>query len=60
MRMQEMTEEEQQTLRSGLRMLARMIARRHLARLAADASAAQAEQEEAGAGPGGARGGIER
>jgi len=38
MRMQEMTEAERNTLEQGLRRLARMIARRHLAARAADAT----------------------
>ena len=38
MRMQEMTESERNTLEQGLRKLARMIARRHLAARAADAA----------------------
>ena len=59
MRMREMTEEERQTLRAGLRMIARMIARRHLARQTAEA--AESEIERAGAGPrDGAQGEIER
>ncbi len=59
MRMREMTEDEEQTLRAGLRIVARMIARRHLARQAA--AAAQAEPESASADPGGsAQGAIER
>ena len=58
--MQEMTEEEQRRLRAGLRMIARMIARRHLALKAAEAAAADPEHEAASAGPGGAQGGIEQ
>lgn len=53
MRMREMTEEEQQTLRAGLRIVARMIARRHLARQAAETEAAKSEPESASADPGG-------
>ena len=61
MRMREMTEEEQQTLRAGLRIVARLIARRHLARQAAKTEAAQVEPENTSADPGGsAQGAIER
>ena len=61
MRMREMTEDEQQTLRAGLRIVARMIARRHLARQAAEAEAAKSEPQGASADPGSsAQGAIER
>lgn len=58
MRMREMTEEEQRTLRAGLRIVARLIARRHLAPKAAEA--ALAEPEDEGADLGIAQGGVER
>ncbi len=44
--MREMTEEEAQVLRTGLRMLARMIARRHLAVKAAEYAEENRESEE--------------
>ena len=60
MRMREMTEDEQQTLRAGLRIVARMIARRHLARRAAEATTTEPEDDEASPGPSGVQGGVER
>lgn len=49
MQTREMTEDEQQVLRDGLRMVARLIARRHLAEIAAaeasDAVVVAAESE---------------
>ena len=60
MRMREMTEEERQTLRAGLRIVARMIARRHLARQAAEATATEPEDNAASPGPSGVQGGVER
>ncbi|MDE2967371.1 MAG: hypothetical protein OXS30_07810 [Chloroflexota bacterium] len=59
--MREMTEDEQQTLRAGLRIVARMIARRHLARQAAEAATAtEPEDDAASPGPSGVQGGVER
>ena len=46
--MQELTEEEQRTLRTGLRMLARMIARHHLAVRATGSARENPERESAG------------
>ncbi|MYJ93151.1 MAG: hypothetical protein F4038_08920 [Chloroflexi bacterium] len=45
MRTQEMTESERNTLEQGLRKLARMIARRHLAARAADAAQRSGEDD---------------
>ena len=58
MRMQEMTEEDTKILRTGLRMLARMIARRHLAVKAAQSAVQCPEPENAcvGADAAGPRG----
>ena len=52
--MQELTEEERQTLRTGLRMLARMIARHHLTVQAVQQGSerTEAEPEAAAAGSG--------
>ena len=47
--MQELSEEEQRVLRTGLRMLARMIARHHLAVRAAGSARENPETESAGA-----------
>ena len=61
MRMRDMTEDERQTLRGGLRIVARMIARRHLARQAADAAeAAEPEDDAESATSGGVQSGVER
>lgn len=54
--MPELTEEEQKTLRQGLRMLARMIARRHLAVRAAAQAQGDGEAESAHAGGASANG----
>lgn len=53
-----MTEEERQTLRAGLRIVARLIARRHLALKAAEA--ADPENEEVSATQERAVGDVER
>lgn len=60
MRMREMTEAERRTLRAGLRIIAQLIARRYLARQAAEAGAAGREDDTAGAAAGGAQEGTER
>ena len=49
-RVQEMTEEESRVLRTGLRMLARMIARHHLAVKTVQSAGQNHESEEACAG----------
>ena len=55
--LQELTEEERQVMRTGLRMLARMIARRQLAVESADAAAGRETSErDAGGGGAGANG----
>ncbi|MYA02055.1 MAG: hypothetical protein F4038_01955 [Chloroflexi bacterium] len=59
--MREMTEDEQQTLRAGLRIVARMIARRHLARQAAEGAEAMEPDDDAeSATSGGVQSGVER
>jgi len=59
--MREMTEDEQQTLQAGLRIVARMIARSHLARQAAEAAESAEPDDDAGsAASGGVQGGVER
>ena len=52
--MQELTEEEQQILRRGMRMLARMIAQHHLAVTAAPAARERGDDDEARTGVAGA------